>query len=82
MRPRRFRFVSSRVRASLSWALLAIRLHLGAVHATTAGLPCDRPLMRIQLQEDVPGVLPGWGTWAGQQREPQWVTDAKRKAAQ
>ena len=34
------------------------------------------------MQEDVPGVLPGWGTWAGQQREPQWVTDAKRKAAQ
>lgn len=34
------------------------------------------------LQEEVPGVLPGWGTWAGQQREPQWVTDAKRKAAQ
>lgn len=36
----------------------------------------------LLMQEDVPGVLPGWGTWAGQQREPQWVTDAKRKAAQ
>ena len=36
----------------------------------------------LVVQEEVPGVLPGWGTWAGQQREPQWVTDAKRKAAQ
>lgn len=27
-------------------------------------------------------MLPGWGTWAGQQREPKWVTDAKKKAEQ
>ncbi|PSC76740.1 U3 small nucleolar RNA-associated 14-like protein A isoform A [Micractinium conductrix] len=33
-------------------------------------------------QEEVPGVMPGWGTWASQQREPQWVADAKRKAKQ
>ncbi|KAL4441441.1 hypothetical protein ABPG77_001945 [Micractinium sp. CCAP 211/92] len=33
-------------------------------------------------QEEVPGTLPGWGTWAGQQREPKWVTDAKKKAEQ
>lgn len=31
-------------------------------------------------KEEVPGVLPGWGTWAGQQREPRWAAEAKRKA--
>lgn len=39
-------------------------------------LPCPA------VQEEVPGTLPGWGTWAGQQREPKWVTDAKKKAEQ
>ncbi|KAI3427018.1 hypothetical protein D9Q98_006960 [Chlorella vulgaris] len=33
-------------------------------------------------KEEVPGVLPGWGIWAGNQREPQWAIDAKKKAAQ
>ncbi len=27
------------------------------------------------------GVLPGWGVWAEQQREPRWVRQAKEKAA-
>lgn len=29
---------------------------------------------------DVPGELPGWGTWASQKREPQWVQAARAKA--
>lgn len=32
-------------------------------------------------KEDLPGVLPGWGTWKDQQREPRWVQE-KRKAAE
>lgn len=31
--------------------------------------------------EDVPGVMPGWGTWASQQLEPRWAIEAKAKAA-
>ncbi|KAK9837770.1 hypothetical protein WJX74_004747 [Apatococcus lobatus] len=27
-----------------------------------------------------PSMLPGWGTWAGQQREPKWMRDARVKA--
>ena len=58
-------------------------------------LACSQPLLPTHLpalpalprpawalQEEVPGVLPGWGIWAGQQREPQWVADAKKKAQQ
>eukprot|EP00887_Chlorella_sp_A99_P001155 scaffold14.g1155.t1 len=45
-----------------------------------AGLPPGR-LVRME-REDVPGVLPGWGTWAGQQREPAWAAQARRKAEQ
>ena len=38
-----------------------------------------------EVAEEVPGVeepsmLPGWGTWAGQQREPKWMRDARIKA--
>lgn len=29
---------------------------------------------------DEPGVLPGWGVWAGQQREPKWMVEARDKA--
>ena len=56
-----------------------------------ASLACSQPLLPTHLpallacptlQEEVPGVLPGWGIWAGQQREPQWVADAKKKAQQ
>ncbi|PRW50835.1 U3 small nucleolar RNA-associated 14-like protein A [Chlorella sorokiniana] len=51
--------------------------------AKAAEVEEELPQVEEELpQEDVPGMLPGWGTWAGQQREPQWVTDAKRKAAQ
>lgn len=31
--------------------------------------------------EDVPGALPGWGTWAGNKKEPRWAIEAKAKAA-
>ena len=31
--------------------------------------------------EDVPGALPGWGTWAGAKKEPRWAIEAKAKAA-
>ena len=31
-------------------------------------------------QEEVPGQLPGWGTWASQTKEPKWVIEAKAKA--
>ena len=27
-----------------------------------------------------PSTLPGWGMWAGLQREPKWMKDAKEKA--
>lgn len=27
-----------------------------------------------------PSVMPGWGMWAGQQREPRWMVQAKAKA--
>ena len=29
---------------------------------------------------DEPSMLPGWGMWAGQQREPKWMRDARDKA--
>ncbi|KAI8471775.1 MAG: Utp14 protein-domain-containing protein [Monoraphidium minutum] len=32
-------------------------------------------------KEDVPGLMPGWGLWAGQQREPKWMAEARTKAA-
>ncbi|GFH31683.1 uncharacterized protein HaLaN_30772 [Haematococcus lacustris] len=32
-------------------------------------------------KEEVVGVLPGWGVWANQQKEPRWVTAAREKAA-
>lgn len=28
-----------------------------------------------------PSTLPGWGAWAGQQRNPKWMQTAKDKAA-
>jgi U3 small nucleolar RNA-associated protein 14 len=32
-------------------------------------------------QEEVPGELPGWGTWSNpNKKEPAWVTEAKAKA--
>ena len=27
-----------------------------------------------------PSTLPGWGMWAGAQREPKWMREAKEKA--
>lgn len=30
---------------------------------------------------DVPVMLPGWGAWNGQQREPKFMKDARIKAA-
>jgi len=30
---------------------------------------------------DEPSVMPGWGMWADQQREPRWMRDARAKAA-
>jgi len=45
-------------------------------------LPLLFPPPLLSPQEEVPGMLPGWGTWAGQQREPAWVAEAKRKAQQ
>ena len=32
-------------------------------------------------KEDVPGAVPGWGTWANAKREPRWAVEAKAKAA-
>ena len=29
---------------------------------------------------EAPLVLPGWGAWASQQREPKWLVEAKAKA--
>ena len=31
-----------------------------------------------QIEE--PSTLPGWGMWAGSQREPKWMREAKEKA--
>ena len=40
---------------------------------------CDRcPLILPQIEE--PSTLPGWGMWAGSQREPKWMREAKEKA--
>ena len=33
----------------------------------------------VGVQEEV-SVLPGWGTWANQQKEPHWVKAANQKA--
>lgn len=30
-------------------------------------------------KEDLPGVLPGWGTWKDQQREPKWMVEQRKK---
>ncbi len=30
--------------------------------------------------EAIPSALPGWGMWAGSQREPRWMKDARDKA--
>ena len=27
-----------------------------------------------------PSLMPGWGTWASQQREPKWMVQAREKA--
>ncbi len=27
-----------------------------------------------------PSLLPGWGAWADQQKDPKWMRDAKAKA--
>lgn len=32
-------------------------------------------------KEEVPGLMPGWGLWADQQREPKWMAEARLKAA-
>jgi U3 small nucleolar RNA-associated protein 14 len=32
-------------------------------------------------KEEVPGLMPGWGLWADQQREPKWMAEARQKAA-
>lgn len=29
-----------------------------------------------------PSLMPGWGTWASQQREPRWMVEARKKAEQ
>lgn len=29
---------------------------------------------------EAPSLLPGWGTWASQQKEPKWMRDARAKA--
>ncbi|KAK9806336.1 hypothetical protein WJX72_010623 [[Myrmecia] bisecta] len=29
---------------------------------------------------ETPSVMPGWGAWAGQAREPRWMQDARTKA--
>ena len=28
---------------------------------------------------EAPSLLPGWGTWAGKQKEPQWMIAEKAK---
>ena len=33
----------------------------------------------MMAQEEV-SVLPGWGTWADQQKEPHWMKAANQKA--
>ena len=35
--------------------------------------------VQLVLQEEV-SVLPGWGAWAGQQKEPHWIKAANQKA--
>ncbi|GBF90520.1 hypothetical protein Rsub_03516 [Raphidocelis subcapitata] len=32
-------------------------------------------------KEEAPGLMPGWGLWADQQREPKWMAEARAKAA-
>jgi U3 small nucleolar RNA-associated protein 14 len=32
-------------------------------------------------KEEIPGAVPGWGTWANAKREPRWAVEAKAKAA-
>ena len=29
---------------------------------------------------DAPSLMPGWGTWSNQQREPRWMREARAKA--
>lgn len=43
-------------------------------------LACDLSCMCAPLQTEEPGVLPGWGTWSTQQREPKWMVEAREKA--
>eukprot|EP00873_Tetraselmis_striata_P003871 jgi/Tetstr1/424135/TSEL_014744.t1 len=31
---------------------------------------------------ETPGLVPGWGMWAGQQREPRWMKEERAKAEQ
>lgn len=31
-------------------------------------------------KEEIPGELPGWGTWSRQKKEPAWVQEAKSRA--
>ena len=38
-----------------------------------------REALQWVLQEEV-SVLPGWGTWANQQKEPHWAKAANQKA--
>lgn len=33
----------------------------------------------VLFQEEI-SVLPGWGSWAGQQKEPHWMKAANQKA--
>ena len=33
----------------------------------------------VSFQEEI-SVLPGWGSWAGQQKEPRWMKAANQKA--
>lgn len=36
----------------------------------------------LPADDDMPGTLPGWGTWASNsKREPRWLLEAKAKAA-
>lgn len=36
----------------------------------------------LPADDDIPGSLPGWGTWAStSKREPRWLLEAKAKAA-
>uniref|UniRef100_A0A7R9VFW6 Uncharacterized protein n=1 Tax=Chlamydomonas euryale TaxID=1486919 RepID=A0A7R9VFW6_9CHLO len=41
-----------------------------------AGVAAELPVV------DEPSTLPGWGMWAGSQREPKWMRDAKAAAAE